>query len=329
MNSFMPFQPHDPSHHLAAAALWTRACGKDFALSSRALAHNLLPPLDAEQSAQFALVAGERAGFVLASILHRHPDVAPPALGWIDALVVAPEFQKRGVGGALLAWAEDWLRAQGRTLIRLGGGLRPFAPGVPTALNVNFFRERGYVPRAENPIVRDFGCDLRAYHSPSFPRLSGVECRPAQVQDIAELQKFLAREFPGRWQYEFDQHLRDGGRLSDYMILKTESRATKNQEPTRGIDACCIMTFEDSLNPIERYYPAPLPRPWGQVGAIGVRADRRSMRYGSTLLDAALNQLQARGVRGCIIDWTHHIGYYERFGFRAQRAYEVLVKQTA
>jgi len=305
-----PLDPH------TAAALWTRACGESFFLSPRALAYNLRAPRDVVQVGKFAVVNDERVGFVLASVLQNHADVAPRAMGWIDALVVAPEFQNRGIGSALLQWAEEWLRAQGRTLIRLGGGLRPFAPGIPLELHANFFRARGYVPRAENPIVHDFGNDLQNYESPKFLRALDVACRPAHADDIDALRKFFAREFAGRWLYEFEQHLRDGARISDYFILESE----------RGIDSCCITTLEDSLRPIERFYPSPLPRPWAQVGAIGVSADRRNAGYGSALLNATLKHLRERGVRGCIIDWTHHVGYYERFGFWEGRGYEVGVK---
>jgi GNAT superfamily N-acetyltransferase len=118
--------------------------------------------------------------------------------------------------------------------------------------------------------------------------------------------------------------LRDGARLSDYLILKNDSL-----QSARGIDACCIMTLEDSQRPVERFYPSPLPRPWGQAGSIGVSADRRSAGYGSALLDATLKHLRERGVRGGIIDWTHLVSYYERFGFKPHRSYRMLVKQLA
>lgn len=247
--SFIPLEPNTPTHHDVAAKVWTRACGATFALPPRALAYNLRPPLDVTQVGQFAIVDGERVGLVMASVLHNGPDVMPDEYGWIDALVVAPEYQARGIGRALLQWAEDWLRGQGRTLARLGGGLRPFAPGVPLELNVEFFHRHGYAGRAENAIIQDFGLDLLAYQSPAFLRALNVECRPTSERDVDALGQFLAREFPGRWRYEFEQHLRDGARLGDYFVLYSE----------RGLDACCQLTFEDSLRPVERYYPAPLP----------------------------------------------------------------------
>jgi beta-N-acetylhexosaminidase len=304
--------------HAHAADLWTRACGEAFALSPHALAYNTRPCFGARQAGQFAMVNDARAGFVLASVLRNDPRAVSPEHGWIDALVVAPEFQKRGIGRALLQWAETWLRAQGCASARLGGSLRTFAPGVPTELaSADFFRAHGYAARGKNAETWDLGLDLREYVSPAFLRARDATMRPARESDIAALHAFLEREFPGRWRYEFEQHLRDGARISDYMILLSE----------RGIDACCLITLEDSQRPVERFYPSPLPRPWGQAGSIGVSADRRNAGCGSALLDAALQNLRARGVRGCIIDWTHLVAYYERFGFKPHRSYQMLVKE--
>lgn len=304
--------------HADAAELWTRGCGEQFALPPRALAYNVRPCAGAAQAGQFATVNGARVGFVLASVLQNDALAASPQNGWIDALAVAPEFQKRGIGHALLNWAESWLRARSCTSARLGGGLRPFAPGVPTELgSAGFFRASGYAERQEHAETWDLGLDLRNYVSPASLRAQNLTMRPAQASDAGALHAFLVREFPGRWRYEFEQHLRDGARIADYMIL----------ESARGIDACCIMTLEDSQRPVQRFYPAPLPQPWGQTGSIGVSADRRSAGYGSALLDASLRHLRERGVRGCIIDWTHLAAYYERFGFKRHRSYQMLVNE--
>lgn len=311
----VPLEQNELTYHVASE-LWTRACGENFALPPRAFAYNLRASRDAMQHGQFAVVNGEHVGFVLASVFDGDEDVAPHDLGWMDVLIVAPEFQQRGVGTQLLNSAEEWLRAHGRTRIRVGGGLRPFAPGVPGELGTDFLRAHGFEARDENPIVQDFGHDLQHYVSPKSLHALNVVCRPANEKEVDALRKFLAREFPGRWLYEFEQHLRDGARIADYFVLESE----------RGIDACCLITLPDSLRPVEHFYPLPLPRPWGQAGSIGVSADRRNAGYGSALLDTGLRYLRDKGVRGCIIDWTHHVGYYERFGFRPHRKYEMLVK---
>jgi predicted N-acetyltransferase YhbS len=85
--------------------------------------------------------------------------------------------------------------------------------------------------------------------------------------------------------------------------------------------------LEDSAWPIERHYMHRLPRPWGQLGPIGVSRDCRGKGYGTTLLDAGLRCLRDHGVRGCVIDWTGLLEFYARFGFEPYRKYVILLKQ--
>ncbi|MCB0022588.1 MAG: GNAT family N-acetyltransferase, partial [Caldilinea sp.] len=119
-----------------------------------------------------------------------------------------------------------------------------------------------------------------------------------------------------RWRYEAEAFLADGGRLSDYMLLWTE----------RGVDGCCLLTFPDSMRPMERYYLYRLPKPWGQLGSIGVSADRRGHGYGAALLDAGLRRLHDNGINGCVIDWTGLVDFYARFGFERYRSYTMLAR---
>ncbi|HZQ06516.1 MAG TPA: GNAT family N-acetyltransferase [Anaerolineae bacterium] len=318
MVEYYVFELSSSIHHAMASALWTKACGQGLALSPRAIEYNTRPGPGVQQAGRFAFVGNDPVGFILASALEKDMNVLPnEGGGWIDALVVAPELQRRGTGQALLAWAEDWLRERECASARLGASLRWFAPGVPIELDNGFFQTRGYIPRENGSEEWDLGRDLQEYTSPSFIRTSGITMRPARVEDIEPLRDFLAREFPGRWRYQFEQHLYDGGDISEFILLESE----------RGVDACCQVTFEESVRRAERFYPSPLPHPWGQVGSIGVSADRRGAGYGSALLDASLHHLRERGVRGCIIDWTDLISYYERFGFVRHRAYRMLSKQ--
>lgn len=300
-----------------AAGVWTGACGAELGLSARAVAYNVWPTAGGRQAGLTARLEGQMVGFVLASTLKGQRETAPEELGWIDALAVRPEARLRGVGSGLLEWAEEWLAGQGCTRVRLGGSLRPFAPGVPLELgNAGFFWRRGYTGRGENDVVWDMALDLMDYDFEP-PRVEGVKTGPATRERLGELHTFLAREFPGRWRYELEQHRRDGGRPEDYWMLESE----------RGIEACCLTTREDSARPVEHFYPAPLARPWGQAGSIGVSADRRGVGYGTILLDAALRGLRANGVRGCVIDWTHLTEYYARFGFHKHRAYGMMGKK--
>jgi predicted N-acetyltransferase YhbS len=284
---------------------------------------------DVAQAGQVAIIERRAAGFVLASVYRdSDPAVSPRDMGWLDAIAVSPGFQRRGIGAALLTWAETWLAEQGCTRFRLGGSLRPFAAGLPTALGTEgFFRSRGYTDRPGGKHVWDVARSLRDYASPSRRSrgmISSVrsglssEVRPVRPGEEGAVQAFLRREFPGRWRFDFQEFLAGGGRISDYLVLLTE----------RGIDGFCQLTLEDSLRPLDRFFMHGLPRPWGQLGPIGVSQGCRGMGYGTMVLDAGLQRLRAAGVDGCVIDWTNLPDFYSKFGFQPYRQYEMLVKEV-
>jgi GNAT superfamily N-acetyltransferase len=314
------FDVGDAAHTGAAARIWTGACGPDLAISERFVAFNVRRNTGKVQAGQLAHSDGEAVGFVLASALPGDALASPPDVGHIDAIAVLPNTRRQGIGSRLLAWAEDWLHSQGCTRMVLGASMRPFAPGVPDELgSAPFFQRCGYQPNPGHPEVWDMAHDLRDYVSPpSAGKAHGkVDVRPAQPGDEEALLGFLRREFPGGWRYECEELLREVVRVSDYMLLRSE----------RGVDGCCLLTFEDSLRPMDRFYPYRLPRPWGQLGAIGISADRRGLGYGAALLDGGLRCLRDRGVRGCIIDWLVLVDFYAKFGFTTFRTYRVMAKR--
>lgn len=303
------------SDYETIAKIWNDACGNDLSITRRFVEYNTRPPTGAIQAGKLAIVNQQPVGFVLASALPNDPQTSPPNAGWIDAIAVLGNYQKRGIGTELLLWAEEWLRTQDCTRFRLGGGLHPFVPGYPVELgHADFFLKRGYVDRAGHARVWDMARDLANYTSPSHTIDAAI--RPARPGDETALADFLAREFPGRWRYEFQEFLRERGRISDYVLLWTE----------RGIDGFARITLENSERPLDRFYMHRLPRPWGQLGSIGVSKDVRGKGYGGALLDAGLRYLHDQGVRGCVIDWTDLVDFYGKFGFKPYREYTMLGK---
>lgn len=332
----MQLQPLDsanPIHLSTIVSIWNAACGRDLSITPRFAAYNLQPATGAIQAGCTAVDHGAIVGFVLCSALPGDPASSPPELGWMDALAVLPEARGQGAGSQLVAWAEDWLREKGCTRMRLGGSLRPFVAGYPVELGKEeFFRRRGFKARAGGEHVWDVARDLGEYEVETFrwnvsnhrdvsnhrnvSTSPAPVIRPAQNGDEKALLEFFHREFPGRWRFEFAEFLHNGGRLSDWIILLTE----------RGVDGFARLTFEDSLQPLERFHPQRLPRPWGQLGPIGVSKDRRGQGCGAALLDAGLQHLHGRGVRGCVIDWTELLEFYAKFGFTPYRQYAVFLK---
>jgi GNAT superfamily N-acetyltransferase len=328
MMTLKRFETDNEAHCAAAAAIWNAACGPDLAISPAAVHFNTSPVTGVTQAGRVATIetgdlqSGEQAvGFVLASAFPKgDPAVSPRDMGWVDAIVVSPSFQRRGIGAALLTWAQRWLTAQGCTRFRLGGSLRPFAAGLPVALKTeDFFRRLGYVDRPAGKHVWDVARSLRDYAPPSRPRTRLTnDVRPLMPGEEGAALAFFRREFPGRWQFEFQAFLDGGGRASDYLILLTE----------RGIDGFCQLTFEDSLRPMDRFFMHGLPRPWGQLGPIGISQEWRGLGYGALVLAAGQQRLRSAGVDGCVIDWTDLLDFYGKYGFQPYRQYAMLVKES-
>jgi len=316
--TLLDFEPTNPVHIDTVAELWNGACPEDLPISSRFVRHNVSPVTGGDRCGKVALVDDALVGVILASALPGRPYALAQPTGWIDLLVVHPAAQRQGIGRALLTWAEQWLLAQGCEQIQIGANQRLFVPGVPSTLaSIDFFHRHGY---GHDHPVWDLSANLAGYQTPETVREIPGVVRPAQPGDEAALDTFLAREFPAKWRFSFQEFCRmPNYRLSDYMLLWTE----------RGVDGFCCLTFEDSQQPIERYYPYTLPRPWGQLGAVGVSADCRGRGYGAAVVDAGLRRLHNNGVNGCVIDWTTIVDFYAKFGFTPYRDYIQLSKMIA
>ena len=322
-----------------AVELWNEATGSELPITERFLRYNCTEDVGVARGGRLALAGNRPVGYVLCSAYSG----APPAMrtdvaGWIEAIAVVPAFQGRGIGRALLEWAEAWLASQsvpgagsirppggggagpeepaeslsvGR--IRVGGGLRPFVPGpLADSGTEAFFLACGY-ERDEEPLSWDVARSLSDYQPPPLSDVPAA-ARPGQPGQEAELLGFLAREFPGRWLWQAERFLEEGGRISDYMLLWTDE----------GVQGSCRLTFEDSVSPIDRFFPYGLARPWAQLGSIGVSGRLRGQGLGLYLLAAGLRRLHNSGINGCVIDWTTILDFYAKCGFRPYRTWAQL-----
>ena len=159
--------------------------------------------------------------------------------------------------------------------------------------------------------------NLNDYTSPPTLREVPAAAYPAQPGQEDLLLGFLRREFPDRWTFSTKEFLNEGGRISDFILLWTGS----------GVEGVHKLTFEDSLWTLGRYYLYSLPRPWGQLGFIGVAEKLRGQGMGLFLLDAGLRRLHNNGVNGCIIDWTDLLDFYGKAEFTPYHKWAVLWKE--
>lgn len=294
--------------------IWNAAAHSDYLINERLLAYNVIPSTGETVAGRLALLDGEAVGFVLACA---RPEAPLSPLGWVSALAVCPAAQRQGAGAALLNWAEDWLKQHRCPRIRIGGNFRPFAPGLPDAMggNLPFFEKRGYQPPASQPCEYDLARSLKEYQ-PFYAKPAHADLIPMQAGQETLLLEFLGREYPGRWQMEAQEFVKNGGRARDYLLLYVNNQ----------VEGFCRITLEDSERPVERFYPQRLSRPWGQFGPLGVSKALRGQGLGGYLIDAAALQMQSLGVDGCVIDWTALTGLYRKFGFNLYNQYLSLFK---
>ena len=333
------FDTANAQHVRRAVELWNESSGNELPITERFLRYNCTVDAGVVRAGRFALVEGSPVGFVLCSAYPGAPsamrlDVA----GWLEAIAVAPTYQRQGIGTELLRWAEGWLASQsvsgaessgqpgGRGAapeqsasprptgrIRVGGGLRPFVPGPAADSGAEaFFLASGH-ERDEEPVSWDLARSLSDYQPPPLSDVPAA-ARPGHPGQEEDLLGFLAREFPGRWHWQAERFLEEGGRVSDFMLLWTHE----------GVHGSCRLTFEDSVSPIDRFFPYGLPRPWAQLGSIGVSAHLRGQGLGLYLLDAGLRRLHNSGINGCVIDWTTLLDFYAKCGFRPYRKWAQL-----
>lgn len=318
MKKLLVFDRHNAEQHKLAAVIWNTACGVDLTITPGFVDYNTRPTSGAVQEGRIAILAGQPVGFILASAFTADPNQRQ---GWIDAIAVLPTAQRQGIGGDLLKWAFQWLYEQGSQQVTLGTSLRVFTPGLPCELEQDspyevFFNQHGFNRPEGHAYSWDMSHCLANYQSVYPDAAAGVELHPLQAGQEELLLAFLQRTFPGRWLFEYQEHLKEGGRLSDYLLLWRRDQ----------IVAFCQITLPDSVRKLDRFYPHRLPHPWGQLGTIGVDENLRGQGFGGLLIDKALLYLQALGVNGCVIDWTSLLDLYGKFGFIPYRRYLHLAK---
>jgi GNAT superfamily N-acetyltransferase len=330
MIEYKPFASDNADQLHAMTAILNAACTPHLEVPARLVAFNAQPVPGTRQAGRIAMQGEQPVGVILATVpLHPEPDspIYPPR-GWVETLAVLPAFQKQGIGSALLQWAEEWLRDQGCLSAAFASGMRPFAPGLPVELGtLPFFERRGWQAAANHSydLARTLGKDEPLFSLPAERHAMLQNSNPARPKDKEVLLAFLAREFPGRWWFECQTLLEEGGDISDYILTWTDDPDSGHAE----IASFVRLTFEDSIWPVERYYPQRLPRPWGALGTVGTAARLRGHGYSAATIYTGLECLRARGAQSCVIDWTGLIDFYGKFGFSVYREYYPLSKKLS
>lgn len=302
----------------AILQLWNAAFGPNFPLTQRLLNQTLEGDPYYENEGCFVAREGERVvGWMLSkSMKNAGPEVGRfERRGGIGALCVHPEYQRRGIGTELLNRAENFLRENGSPITTLYYP-HHLLPGIPDECMAarRLFERREYSNWRE---CVDMTRDLRDFEVPdkvlrALDANPQVEIRPAREDESTQVIEFVAREFPGGWNYSTRAHFARKSKASDFLIAVEKGEV---------IGFCHTADFNSNwLLPSTYWFPL-LGEKFGGLGPVGLGKAQRKRGLGLALTALSVADLKARGVERMGIDWTNLIAFYEQLGFEIWKRY--------
>lgn len=220
-------------------------------------------------------------------------------------------FSEPTYGLDVLSEAKRVLRQRGVTTLLFGMDSRHFWPGVPVdfqKLN-DFLTIEGFSISGE---YFDVERDLQDYQPPRALPTEDVEFRLLTESDHESMIRFFEKEFPGRWKYDMLWKVEKEGNHSGIVGLiyrgEVHGFASIQDESTQFPFGGAVWRNDLGSN-------------WGSLGPIGVSKAVRGFGWGGALLSAGLLELQRRGARKTIIDWTTLGDFYGKHGFEKTRFY--------
>ncbi len=312
------WKPYRKSLAADIVRLWNRTMGDAFPMTLRLLRQNTegAPSFDPDDSTVVCR-QDDVIGYILTKRFREDDPLRESvgSFGWIEAIVVDPAWQKKGLGRDLMAWAMYRLRSNGAEKVILGGGFRHLLPGAPASTPglPDFFAKSGF---AKTATVYDLRGDLRGFTVPPAASAAladaGASVVPSQPDDVPALMAFLRAEFPGRWRFDTGRFLALGGAAQDIMILR------------RSQDVFGFAQIYDRRSvflgpPI--FWHSLLGAHYGGLGPIGVAAGVRGRGLGLALLQLSLQRLAGLGVTDAVIDWTGLLDFYAKVGFTPWKTY--------
>lgn len=209
----------------------------------------------------------------------------------------------------LISRATDLVAGMENASLVVGMDSNHFLPGAPTdvpwmgtALKKHGFVKGGLAFDLERDLL---GLTSIAQTDPAF------EFRSVRQTDLPSLDAFLLREFPGRWRYDVSRKIAADGPDAIFALFRDDECHGFAMIQREG----CGLPIGGAV------WNADLGPAWGALGPIGVSQELRGGGQGSALLNAALIELQSRGARRTIIDWTELLDFYGTQGFSVSRSY--------
>ncbi len=262
------------------------------------------------QGDHFVAVSGsEIVGWVATQVQRRG---ASPE-GHLMLLLVAPAYQRRGVGRMLHAHALSSLKQRGAAQIQLGGGFSYLWQGVPTSLPDawSFFQACGW-----KEVERSFDLvrELTGYATPSgiYERLRPtIAIRQATSDDATAILSFEEHHFP-EWLLYYQQVIQQQ-RYADVIIAKEAHQSIVGT-------ALVVDPHAPGWNNDIRWLPL-LGTNTGGMGTLGVAEFLREQGIGLALAARVTEIVRERGLERSYIGWTWLVDWYGKLGYKVWQEY--------
>ncbi len=272
--------------------LWQLTIAESFPLSMDLFRRNTIycQFLDLKRSS-VVLIDGKLAGVCIVksgpfSLLHT---AAQPVRIWISLILVHPEYQRKGIGKALLSKISE--NKEGVEEIHTGSDPQHFFPGVPSRLSQakRFFSSRGFHPTGT---AYDLIGNLSDFNE-VYNEKPGYVVRRLQASEQGALFSLLKQEFSLRWQYETMESLTREKEADAVIGLFHEGK---------------LMGFAHVHRPGDRFW---IPSVYwkkeqlpliGGLGPIGISEAYRGKGLGQWFFSQSLNILKREGVKKIRID---------------------------
>lgn len=305
-----------PGDEAAVLRVWNSALWADPINATTWRAKVLLDPNFDPEGCLVAEAEGDVRGFLL-SLVRRVPffnDGLEPEKSWITAFGVEPDWQKHGIGGALLDAAEKRLRSLGRRTVAIAPYVpNYFTPGVDVNAyphGVSFLGGRGF-ETIERPI--SMRAELTGFRVPgkiaeTASRLAneGLTVRPVTPADITPVLDFIPRHFTWDWHREATGVMNDlfaGDPRFVGMLVARQGNEVVGYAQHRG----------------ERF------------GPFGVHSGMRSRGIGRVLLAQTLLEMLRKNFHAAWFLWTGDDAarLYAQCGYHEVRRFAVLRKNLS
>ena len=282
-------------HYGEVASLWERTLGDCYPVTHRVLLPRIGTRISYEPGdGMVAVECGRVVGFGINEV-----DRAPLGSlksGGVQAILVDPAYQRRGIGSDLLSRLEARLKRIGLIDSVAGTGLYRFWSGIPDDLPAarTFFESHGYQSRCD---AIDMVASLDGFHPEECYaarlRDSNISAEHATGETVGAIYDLLTREAPN-WRTSM-LAMTTAGDMDNVLVFRHEANFIG-----------CIQTFTPqsrfrSANIVwERRYGKEM----GGFGAVLIAKSWRGRGLGTCLCQEAANHVKFHGGKQCYIDWT-------------------------